>query len=176
MRREFAVIGVLAGWLVLGAGVPRVSADGGMVRASERRGDHLITAFTASTPLPSGLVDVSVLIQDAQSGKPVSGVPVRVRARRLDRSQAQIDTPATTEAATNKLFQAAALNLAAGRWHVDIVVDESRQAAPIGFDIEVAEALAPWAQTGLWIGWPAVVILFFVVHQLLAARRRRGDA
>ena len=53
-------------------------ADGGTVRHSERRGDRSITVFTSPTPLRAGLVDVSVLVLDANTGTPLVDVPVDV--------------------------------------------------------------------------------------------------
>jgi hypothetical protein len=135
----------------------------------------LITVFTDPTPPRSGVVDVSVLIQEASSGKPRPDIPVIVEAQRVDHPQKQIRAPATTEAATNKLLRAAQLDLAAGRWHVDIVVEDLGRVSPSGFDIDVAEGLPPWIQMSFWIGWPFLAIGLFVMHQFLVRHRPRVD-
>ena len=149
-------------------------ADGGTVRYSGRCGDRLITVFTDPTPPRSGLVDVSVLIQEASSGKPRPDIPVIVEAQRVDHPQKQIRAPATSEAATNKLLRAAQLDLAAGRWHLDIVVENSGLVSPPEFDLDVAEGLPAWIQMGFWIGWPFLAIGLFVMHQFLVRRRSQS--
>src|SRR5438093_1281433 len=78
-------------------------ADGGTVRLSQRQGVYQITVFTAPNPFRSGPVDVSVLVQDAGTGQPVPEVRVTVRAAPRGRSGEALVSPATSEAATNKL-------------------------------------------------------------------------
>jgi hypothetical protein len=146
-------------------------ADGGTVRYSGRFGERLITVFTDPTPPRSGVVDVSVLIQEASTGKPRPDIPVIVEAQRVDHPRKQIRAPATTQAATNKLLRAAQLDLAAGRWHVDIVVENSGLVSPAEFDLDVAEGLPAWIQMSFWIGWPLAAIGLFVMHQFLVRRR-----
>ena len=56
-------------------------------------------------------------MQDAESGKPITDVPINVHARRIGHQEAPITAVATQAAATNKLLQAAQLELSApGRW------------------------------------------------------------
>ncbi len=43
-------------------------ADGGAVRLRQRSGGYQIAVFTEPTPLRAGPVDVSVLVQDAETG------------------------------------------------------------------------------------------------------------
>lgn len=170
MRTLLAVIGLSTCWLSPGIKPSVAKADGGVVRYSERQRDRLITVFTDPTPLRTGAVDVSVLLQDAESGKPLLDVPVVVRAECLDHAPQRTSARATTEAATNKLLRAAPLNFTLpGRWHLEIDVEGI--GPPIGFDVEVAEAPPPWMATGLWIGWPLAAIGLFAVHQVLVHRR-----
>jgi hypothetical protein len=49
-------------------------ADGGAMRLSERAGGYRVTVFTDPTPLRAGPVDVSVFVQDADTGEPADGV------------------------------------------------------------------------------------------------------
>jgi hypothetical protein len=166
-------------WLILGAEVSVAWADGGAVRYSQRHDDRLITVFTDPTPLRAGIIDVSVLIQDASSGKPLPNVPVTVSAYPIRNLEGRMSSPATTEAATNKLLRAAQLDFSeSGQWRVELAVDGLERGPPIGFDVNVAEALPPWVQTSFWIGWPVAAIGFFVMHQFLIRRgslkTRRG--
>jgi hypothetical protein len=171
VHAKLTVIGIGA-WLALGAELSVVSADGGAVRYSARRGDRLVTVFTDPTPLRTGVIDVSVLIQDPDSGKPLLDVPVMVHAERIDHEQKQTSAPATTEAATNKLLRAARLNLAEpGWWRLEVVLEAAEQGPPIRFDVEVGEGMPPWVEASLWIGWPLAAIALFAIHQFLVRRR-----
>src|SRR5205807_10591008 len=82
-------------------------ADGGAVRLCERAGNYQIAVFTTPTPFRAGPVDVSVLLQDAATGEctPQARVTLRLTARGSGRV---LEYPATTGAASNKLFHAAA--------------------------------------------------------------------
>jgi hypothetical protein len=170
---KLRVIGLFLAWLVLGAESSVAWGDGGALRCSERRDGRLITVFTTPTPLRAGPVDISALVQDAESGRPLRDVRITVRAHPIHQAQGRVSAPATTDAATNKLLRAARLQLSVpGRWHVELVVAGSSQEQPIGFDLEVGEALPPWLQMSPWIGWPLVVIGFFAIHQLRVQRRK----
>ena len=98
-------------WLLvpigLGLWCTTALADGGTVRLSQRLGADRITVFTSPTPLRAGPVDVSVLVQDAETGAPIPGAEVEVGLEPLDRPGLATHYPATHRAATNKLFHAA---------------------------------------------------------------------
>ena len=163
---------VVMAWLAVAVEPPVALADGGALRFSERRDGRVITVFTTPTPLRAGPVDVSALVQDADSGRPLGDVSIVVHAHPLDHVGGSVNAPATTEAATNKLLRAARLELSEpGRWHVEVIVSGTSQGQPIGFDVEVAEAFPPWLQMSLWIGWPLVAIGLFAVHQYRIQRR-----
>ena len=153
-----ALIGIA--WL---AATGVASADGGAVRFSEVRDGRRITVFTAPTPLRAGPVDVSVLVQDAATGKPLLDVPVVVSAWPIEQADRRMGVPATTEAATNKLLRAASIDFSsAGQWHLEVSVQGS---TPVGFDVEVDAAPPAWLDMAWWIGWPFAAIAFFAIHQ-----------
>ena len=81
-------------------------ADGGAVRLHQRAGGYQIAVFTSPTPFRAGPVDVSVLVQDAATEEcvPEAQVTVCLKAPGAGRI---LECPATTEAATNRLFHAA---------------------------------------------------------------------
>jgi hypothetical protein len=169
---RLTLIVVLMAWLALAAEPPVALADGGALRFSERRDGRIVTVFTTPTPLRAGLVDVSALVQDSDSGRPLRNVSIVVHAFPIHHAAARVSAAATTEAATNKLLRAARLELSKpGRWHVEVIVSGTSQGQPIGFDVEVAEAFPPWLQMSLWIGWPLVAIGLFAVHQFRIRRR-----
>jgi hypothetical protein len=84
-----------------------------------------------------------------------------------------LEYPATTEAATNKLLHAAQFGLPEpGRWHVDVQVEGPNGLGMIGGELEAAEPLPRWLEMWPWIGWPALAIALFGMHQVLAKRQR----
>jgi len=146
--------------------------DGGTVRLSEQLGGYQITVFTAPTPLRAGPVDISVFVQDRASGEPVEEVRVVVRVAPVDRPDESLIQPATTAAATNKLFRSAIFELpSAGRWEVNITIEGPTGPAQSRFEIEAGEPMPHWLAIWPWISWPAIVIALFGVHQYLVCRK-----
>jgi hypothetical protein len=148
--------------------------DGGTVRASERRGDYQVTVFTSPTPFRAGPVDVSVLVQDAATKRPVSDVAVTLLLSPVGQPERVMVHPATVETATNKLFHSAKFDLPeAGRWLVQVQVGEPPEAAEVRLEVEAAEPLPRWREMAEWIFLPVVPIALFIVHQVLV-RRQEG--
>jgi hypothetical protein len=167
--------GVIGAWVTLGTWCAPAIADGGALRLSGTAGGYRISVFTAPTPLRAGPVDVSVLVQDASTGNPLTQVPVTIRMTRS--GGPVLEYPATTEAATNKLFRAAQFELpGAGRWALQVRVDGRQGPAVIAGEVEAAEPLPRWPEIWPWFSWPTLVIALFGVHQILVRRRTgRGD-
>jgi hypothetical protein len=148
-----------------------LKADGGTVRLAEQKGSYQVTVFTAPTPFRAGPVDVSVLVQDAASGEMIPAARVTVRAAPRGRPSEVLVTPATTEAATNKLFHAALFELPEpGWWAVEVVIEGSRGSAQVQFELEAAGPLPAWLSLWPWVSWPALVILLFGLHQVFVRR------
>jgi hypothetical protein len=174
--RGFVLIGSLGAFLALAVATQAARADGGAVRYSEQHGNVLVTVFTAPTPLRAGPVDISVLLQDAESKQPLINIPISIRAELMGDQGGptrSLNARATSEVATNKLMRAADLELApAGRWRIEIEPQGVGHDPPIQFDVDVAEGFPPWAQTSLCVGWPLVAIGGFALHQWRVQRRR----
>jgi len=155
---------------------PRLAiADGGTLRLSEEKENYQIAVFTAPTPLRAGPVDISALVQNTATHEPVSDVQVTVKATRLDRRGAAIRRVASTEAATNKLFQAATLNLnEPGWWHLEVGLDGPLGTTMVEFDVEAGKPLPRYLAFWSWLTWPALPILMFVAHQFLVSRPARS--
>jgi hypothetical protein len=102
---------------------PPLWANGGTVRISRSEiGPYLVSVFTSPTPLRTGELDVSVLVQDA-ARESVLDVPVMVEAVPLGVETDRIIHEATRQQATNKLFKAAKFDIPAeGRWEVRVQV------------------------------------------------------
>jgi hypothetical protein len=113
-------------------------------------------------------VDVSVLVQDAVTGEVASMAQVTIKAVRRGSPGMAFHHPATTEAATNKLYHAAVFDLPEPGWYsIEVCVDGVMGKAQVGFDVEAAEPLPSWLALLPWVCWPALAILLFGMHQLL---------
>lgn len=152
------VLTILLGLLA----VAPARGDGGTLRISQKIDNRQISVFTSPTPPYAGLVDVSVLVQDAATSRVLLDVPVRVRAR--NGSMKTLETPATREAATNKLMEAALLDLPQpGMWSIEVFVADQQE--PLQFELTVEEPPPAWRELILWICWPfAAIALFVLLH------------
>jgi len=150
-------------------------ADGGTVRLSKRQGGYRITVFTEPTPFRAGPVDISVLVQDARTGEPDAQVRVAVRVAPRGRPGESILHPATSESATNKLFRAAVFEIPEpGWWEIEVTVEGGRARARVWFELDAAEAIPKWLDLWPWLGWPALALSLFAIHQLLVLRKERA--
>jgi len=152
-------------------------ADGGTVRLSRRHGEYQVTVFTAPTPVRAGPLDVSVLVQDVHTGRPVPEARITAQVAPRGRPGEALVQPATRDVATNKLLRAAVFDLSEpGWWQVEVAVDGDLGADRIGFELEAAEAAPRWQALWPWLAWPAVAILLFGVHQGLVRHRSLATA
>ena len=167
------VVGVIVGWLVLGIRSAPAFADGGSIRLYGEKGGYRITVFSAPTPLRAGPVDLSVMVQDASTGDPLTQVLVTVRMTKS--GGAALEFPATSEAATNKLMQAAQFELPEpGRWVLEVHIEGPHGLAVTGGELEAAEPPPRWLEIWPWIGWPALVVTLFGIHQVFVQRTGRS--
>lgn len=161
---------VAAGMLLALAAEAR--ADGGTLQVSQSAGPYRVTVFTSPTPPRAGPVDVSVMVQDATTGQILADAQITITATepvsgRVVRGQA------TTAAATNKLLQAATLELpTAGGWRIDIHVASSAGAGELEFALGVAPPLPRWVAMLPWFAWPLGVVVLFVASELARAQPR----
>jgi len=164
----------LAAWLIVGGWEIPAIADGGTIRLSEKKGDYRISVFTAPNPFRAGPVEVSVLVQDAATGEPSSDVNVVLQVAPLQRPREFRRYPATTDAATNKLFQSATFELPApGSWNFEVDVEGAHGTAKVSFDVEAADRLPRWLSMWPWFSWPFLVVLLFAVHHAFAVNPTR---
>jgi hypothetical protein len=166
------------GGLLLGPAAA-ARADGGTVRASVTEAGWRVTVFTAPTPPRAGPVDVSVVVQDAATGRPDPAVRVWVRAEPRDRPGPAVEGPATAAAATNKLLVAVAIDLPGpGWWVFRVQVEGDGRTAEVGFDLEAGPPPPRWLSLAGWVGWPAAAVALFAAHRALVRRKtaRAGRA
>ena len=77
------LVGPICGGVLVGFLNGTCRADGGTVRAITRDGRYQIAVFTSPAPLVAGVVDISVLVQDAETLAALPGTPVSVSRLRL---------------------------------------------------------------------------------------------
>jgi len=154
-------------------------ADGGTLRLSQRCGDCQVSVFTSPSAPTVGPIDISVLVQDSATGQIRDDVPAIVRLRSVALPDLKFEREATTDAATNKLFRAAVIDVPeAGRWRAEILVgsgspstsDSDRGFPTLAFDFDVASPPAEWLSLAAWLSWPIAVIAVFLAHQIRVAR------
>jgi hypothetical protein len=98
---------------------------------------------------------VSVLVQEAVTGRARPDVPVTVSVHPASRPCCRDCRPATEEEATNKHFRVATFQLdRPGRWQVEVVVGDPPLAGPVSFKVETAAPLPAWVELAPWVGWP----------------------
>lgn len=150
-----------------------VWADGGAVRLMRQTASWRVTVFTSPTPLRTGPVDISVLIQDAKTGQPLLDVPVKVWAHPAEDPESLVGGDAMTEAATNKLFRAIVVDIQQpGRWDLTIEVGPEENQESLLVEVDIGAGLPNWFNLAAWIGWPVLAGGLFVIHRWLAKRRR----
>lgn len=154
---------------------PRVvEADGGVPLAVRDEGGYRIAVFAEPAPLRAGPVDISILVQDAETGQHLKDVSAVVTLQSHGRVVVRRSGQATEAAATNKLFQAAHLELPfSGRWTVQVTIEGVHGNAHLATEVVAADALPRWQQMWVWFTWPAIPIGWFVLHQWLTARQEK---
>jgi hypothetical protein len=173
------LVGPICGCVLVGCLSGTCRADGGAVRAITRDGSYQISVFTSPTPLVAGPVDISVLVQDAETLAALTGTPVLISLTPRDPNGAGIILEATAEAAGNKLFRACAAELAPGWYDISAQCGSGKEVGRVRFALEVGPPPPRLAGLWPWFTWPAVPVLLFGLHEFLARRRlgkRAGNA
>ncbi len=169
--RNFRTI-LLAASIVAGGMPSSAFADGGTIRLSETKGAYRINVLTAPNPFRAGPVEISVLVQDADTGDASPDAKVKVRIAPRDQSSDVREYSATSGGTTNKLFRSAAFDLPApGRWTVEIDVDGPKGLVHSTFEVEAADRLPRWVSLWAWFSWPFLVVALFALHWAFAVDR-----
>ena len=174
-QRSGRWLAVVACMVAAAATCPRIAwADGGVPLTMRDIGGYRIAVFAEPAPLRAGPVDISVMVQDAQTGKHLDDTTIQVRVQSVGPVVVRRASPATEEAATNKLFKAAHLSLPfAGHWQVQVEVEGRYGKAEVTAEMVAGKALPRWQRLWAWFTWPAVPVGLFLLHQWLTARQQR---
>ena len=157
--------------LFVGLSAGKVAADGGTVRLSEPCGSFRVTIFTSPTPLRAGPVDISLLVQDAESDRLAEEVRVWLEISPLDYPDWKLRLPAERAHGTNKLYHSAQFNLPApGWWRIKAVIEGVHETVQTEFQVEAAEPLPRWAEMWPWIALPLAPIALFILHSRIVKK------
>lgn len=143
MRRRATAIprvvaAIAAGALLLAPALPLL-ANGGTVQVSRAAvGPYIVSVFTSPTPLRTGEVDVSVLVQDSVR-EAVVDVPVVVVAEPVGHAAAPLRHEATRAQATNRLFKAAKFPVTEpGDWRLGVEVGGA-EGGSVAFEVTLTD-------------------------------------
>jgi hypothetical protein len=176
---KLALIHIAALLCLLGVDRKPALADGGQVRSVCRQGRYQMTVFTSPTPLSAGLVDISVALQDSNTGDIVQDSQITLNISPAFDLTATIRAIATRESATNKLLKSALIELPSGGiWKVAVSAAANEMNAPIEtqFTVDVAPPKPAWISVWPWFTWPVIPIALFGVHRRLVARQLSNRA
>jgi hypothetical protein len=142
-------------------------ADGGRLRFSRVSGPFLITLFSTPEPLTPGLIDLSVMVQDAKSGDVLSDPIVGISLQRQNGDGSMIYAEATHGNATNKLLQAADIEIPAnGRWRMRITVQQGSRTTILDAVIPVEQGSRKTKLIWIFGLLPILALLVFILHQV----------
>ena len=142
----------------------------------DRRGDYRICVFASPDPISAGPIDLSVLIQDAETGQPLTNARVTVSMTPSDGRGPIIRAVATNSAATNKLLSAALLEVPKpGSWDVKVSCFVEHSPADVHFTLVASGRSAEWTGMWAWFSWPAGMVILFGVHRRLVSRRKSAS-
>jgi hypothetical protein len=175
MRRA---VTTFAAFLTLALASPTARPDGGAIRLDTQLGGYRIVAFTQPTPLRAGLIDLSVLVQDARTGQALPDATVTVEISSANPDRPLLRRSATHAAATNKLLRAAQFTLREpGGYGIRILVEGPLGAVSAPLTLDVSPALPSWLAQWPWLFWPVIPIALYALrwmsHGVLVHRTLR---
>ncbi|GIW83267.1 MAG: hypothetical protein KatS3mg105_5074 [Gemmatales bacterium] len=152
-------------------------ADGGRVQRSEIVDGKRITVFTSPVPLRVGDIDISVLVQDDETGQVIRNVPLRVELRWVSdgaTTMSQIGKRLSHEHSTNRLMQSAIIKLPySGQWRSTIHFDLSQQPAAnnsLEFQMTVHEQPAMSPTVILFVALPFLLVSVYILRESISKR------
>lgn len=156
-------------FFLLVTAVPPARAHGGGTPQLENAtaGPYVVSVWTSPDPARVGAYHLTLSVaqpdEAGNAGEPVLGADVVVRLTPQSAAGEPLTAHASNEAADNKLFYEADVELpAAGAWAVQVTVDGPDGRGETGFEIEAQAASGVnWALVGA-AGVTVVALLFFV--------------
>lgn len=167
--------------------VAPVWADGGAIIARQTVNGRAFTVFASPAPLRAGPVDVSVLVQDEKSGKPVLDAEVEVLWSSVSPDSPDWLPPccsmetgpgavtATRGHSQNKFLYSAIVPVrSAGASEFVIRCRTGDQEAVLSCEIEAGPPRPPVLAYWPFLALPPFAVAGFALHQHLSRRRKPG--
>lgn len=149
-------------------------ADGGTVRLSEEIGNLRVTVLTSPVPLVCGPVEISVLVQDRESGKLRPDARVKIALTPAGSERRKAFRRAEGTHAVNKLYQSVIFQVATpGEALVEVQVEGDGATVKVDCLAFVGPPRPGMNAYWAWIGWPAVPILIYSALEMRRQRNRR---
>ena len=130
---------------IFAAGPAALAHGGGTPQLTNQpAGDYLVSAWTTPDPATIGTLHVTVALQNASSGEPVTDADVQVVAHPLEGESAEIATAATRDDALTPYFYEADITIPdAGLWQIELALVKAEGAAAerLGFVLEIEGAV-----------------------------------
>lgn len=158
-------------------------ADGGVILTRQTVNGLDLTIFASPVPLRAGPVDISVLIQDAESGAPVLDGSVEVAWSSVAPSSPEWLPPccsmntatdkiaATLAHSQNKLLYSAIVPIrSSGTSELVIRAGAGSREALLSCPIEAGPPAPPTAAYWPWLALPPLCIAGFCLHQRISRR------
>jgi hypothetical protein len=147
-------------------------ADGGAVHLREVSGPFLVTVFVAPEAPRVGLIDLSVLVQDRETGQAALDTTVDLELQPIANTNPRFSTRATHDQAKNKLLQAVTIDVPApGWWDVNIFVRRDREEVVLDTKLLIMPAAPRLASLWPFLMVPPFAIGLFALHQTLRRSR-----
>jgi hypothetical protein len=145
-----------------------VHADGGTVQLREESGPFLVTVFTAPETLRVGPIDMSVLVQDRETGVVILDAAVNLELHPIASTSPPFSSRATRGQAKNKLLQAATVDVTApGWWVVKLFVRRDREEVVLALKLLILPAAPQVAAFWPFLILPPFAIGLFALHQTI---------
>ena len=151
-------------------------ADGGTVHLREESGPFLVTVFAAPEALRAGLIDMSVLIQDRETGRALLDTTVDLELQPIPGTNPPFSIRAILGRAKNKLLQAVTIDVPApGWWALKIFVSRGREEVVLTTKLLIRPAAPRLATVWPFLMIPPFAVGLFALHQTLRRTRMLGD-
>jgi hypothetical protein len=139
--------------------------DGGTMLLHQDAGAFTVTLFAAPQPLHAGAADLSVMVQDRNSGEvlldPTVDITVGTQQTvRLSRGRA-----------SNRLLQAATVDFPKpGKWRLKLSVYRGNDLGQLSTECTVEPDRSRATLVWFYVLLPIGIILLFIIHQVLKLR------
>jgi len=166
MRRLKLIAMTAALSWVLAANPAALRADGGVLLLHRNAGPFSAAVFASPAPPRAGVVDLSVLVQMAETTEPVLDAEVEVTLRR-DGEEKTIQ--ATRAQSQNRLLYSAPVTVSAGDWTYTVTIRKDGRTAEIGGTVAIASSDGGTERIRYWPAFvaPLIAIALFAMHQRL---------